>query len=165
MALREIKTYPDPILREHSKSVEIVTEEIKSLSTDMMETMLAAKGAGLAAIQAGVPVRLIVIDEHLSPTKKPIIVINPEIVLAESEDNVEEGCLSVPKFYEFVKRAKRVVVKAMDLNGKEAVFDCEGQLARAFQHEIDHLNGVLFIDYLSPIKKEFFKKKFTRRKR
>jgi peptide deformylase len=165
MALREIKIYPDSVLRQNSKFVEKITDEIISLSGDMVETMLAANGAGLAAIQVGVPVKLIVIDEHLSDKKKPIVLINPEIIRAESEETIEEGCLSVPKFYEFVKRAKRVVIKAMDLKEKEIGLDCEGQLARALQHEIDHLNGILFIDYLSPIKREFFKKKFMRRKR
>jgi peptide deformylase len=165
MAIREIKIYPDPVLRHNAAVIEKVTEDLLTLSADMVETMRSANGAGLAASQVGVPIRLIVIDEHLSDDKKPIILVNPEVVRAESEETVEEGCLSVPRFYEFVKRPKRVIVKATNLEENEMCFDCEGQLARALQHEIDHLNGVLFIDYLSPMKREFFKKKFMKTKK
>jgi peptide deformylase len=165
MAVREIKTYQDPVLRQNATVIENVTDDLIVLAGDMVETMQSANGAGLAATQVGVPVRLIIIDEHLSNEKKPIVLINPEIIHTESEETAEEGCLSVPRFYEFVKRPKRVIVKAVELNKGEIRFDCEGQLARALQHEIDHLNGILFIDYLSPMKREFFKKKFMRPKR
>ncbi len=165
MAVREIKTYPEPVLRQNAAVIGNVTDDLIILAGDMVETMQAANGAGLAAIQVGMPVRLIGIDEHLSEEKKPIVLINPEIIRTESEETVEEGCLSVPRFYEFVKRPKRVIVKAVDLKEEEIRFDCEGQLARALQHEIDHLNGILFIDYLSPMKREFFKKKFMRPRR
>ncbi|MBA4419322.1 MAG: peptide deformylase [Syntrophus sp. (in: bacteria)] len=165
MAIRRIKTHPDLVLREHAALVTKVTDELIMLSHDMVDTMYAANGAGLAANQVGVAVRLIVIDEHLNDESKPIILINPEIVRTELEDTVEEGCLSVPRFYEFVKRPKLVTVKALDLKEEEIQIECEGQLARALQHEIDHLNGVLFIDYLSPIKRDFFKKMFMRPKR
>jgi peptide deformylase len=165
MALREIVIFPDPILRKTAAKIGGVTDEIVALSQDMLETMRLANGAGLAANQVGVGVRLIVIDEHVNKENHPIVLINPEIIVAEAEETVEEGCLSVPKFYEFVKRPKRVKVRAVDLKEEVIEIECEDQLARALQHEIDHLNGVLFIDHLSPIKKEFFKKKFLRVKR
>jgi peptide deformylase len=165
MALKEIKIYPDPVLRKTTKVVERVTDEIVRLSDDMVETMRLSNGAGLAANQVGAGVRLVVIDEHLSRDGKSIILINPEIVYTDGEEAGEEGCLSVPKFFEFVKRAKRVKVKAIDLREEVIGIDCEDQLARALQHEIDHLNGILFIDHLSPMKREFFKKKFMRVKR
>ena len=108
---------------------------------------------------------MIAVDEHAGKDSRAIILINPEIVVVESEETAEEGCLSLPRFFDYVKRHKRVRVRALDL--KEEVFeiDCEDQLARALQHEIDHLNGILFVDHLSPIKREFFKKRFMRVKR
>ncbi|HPU29016.1 MAG TPA: peptide deformylase [Syntrophorhabdaceae bacterium] len=163
MAILEIKTYPDPILREQAKPIEHITEEIKRLSTDMIETMRLARGAGLAANQIGIPIRLIVIELKGKKGDKAMAIINPEIVLTESEEIAEEGCLSVPGFYEFIKRAKKVYVKGIDIEGKLFETECEGYLARAFQHEIDHLNGKLFIDYLSPVKRNIFKKKYLKK--
>jgi peptide deformylase len=163
MALIEIRTFPDPILRKLAKPVENVTGEILKLSEDMIETMRLSNGAGLAANQVGFPIRLITIDEHLNKQEKGyIVLINPVIVEADSEEVAEEGCLSVPKFYEYVKRAKKVLARGVDLEGKAIELECEGQLARAIQHEIDHLNGVLFIDHLSPVKKDLFKKKYRK---
>jgi peptide deformylase len=165
MALKEIKIYPDPILRKTAAKVDNVGDEIVSLSRDMIETMQLANGAGLAANQVGVTYRLIVIDEHVSKDGKNLVLINPEVLYTEGEEALEEGCLSVPKFFEFVKRPKRVRVRAVDLRGEVVDIDCEDQLARALQHEIDHLNGLLFVDHLSPLKREFFKKKFVRAKK
>ncbi|MDR2018227.1 MAG: peptide deformylase [Syntrophobacterales bacterium] len=165
MALKEIKIYPDPALREVAVLVDGITDEIVRLSEDMIETMQLANGIGLAANQVGVSMRMITVDRIMNKKHDPIALINPEILLTESEDAVEEGCLSLPKFYEFVKRAKKVRVRALNVKGKMIEIDCEDQLARALQHEIDHLNGILFIDHLSPLKKEFFKKKYMRIKK
>jgi peptide deformylase len=165
MSTIDIRVIPDPVLRKLAKPVENITDHIVRLSDDMIETMILAHGAGLAAPQVGFPIRLIAIDTSLNPReKKPIVLINPVIVETYLEENGEEGCLSVPGYYEYVKRAKRVHARGTDLKGNTVDFDCEGQLARAFQHEIDHLNGVLFVDLLSPIKRNIFKKKYTGKK-
>jgi peptide deformylase len=165
MALLTIRTYPDPVLREVASPVRHITEKIRTLSSDMLETMKLSNGAGLAANQVGVPIRLIVIDAHLNQDNRPLILINPEIIEMESEIIAEEGCLSVPHYYEFIKRAKRVFVRAMDMDQKTVEINCEGPLAKAFQHEIDHLNGILFIDHLSPVKKGIFKKQYNKIKK
>ncbi len=165
MALKEIKLYPDPVLRQTASKIDNITDEIVQLSHDMVETMRLANGAGLAANQVGLRLRLIVIDEQVKKEHRSIVLINPEILFTESEETAEEGCLSLPRFYEFVKRPKRVKVRAIDLRGEVMEIEREDQMARALQHEIDHLNGVLFIDHLSPLKKEFFRKKFMRAKR
>jgi len=165
MAILTIKTYPDPVLRETASPIKRVTDDIRKLSLDMLETMKVSNGAGLAANQIGVPIRLIVIDAYLTQDKKPFILINPEIIEMESEIIEEEGCLSVPHYYEFVKRAKKVYVKAMDLDENAFEIKCEGPLAKAFQHEIDHLNGILFIDHLSPVKKNIFKRQYNKIKK
>lgn len=163
MALIEIRTFPDPILRKLAKPVENVTDEILKLSGDMIETMRLSNGAGLAANQVGFPIRLITIEEHLNKQGGGhIVLINPVILETDSEETAEEGCLSVPKFYEYVKRAKKVLACGVNLEGETIKLECEGQLARAIQHEIDHLNGVLFIDHLSPVKKSLFKKKYRK---
>lgn len=165
MSTIDIRVIPDPVLRKPAKSVENITDTIVKLSTDMIETMILAHGAGLAAPQVGLPLRLITIDASLNPVEKePIILINPVIVETYLEENGEEGCLSVPGYYEYVKRAKKVHARGTDIKGNTVDFECDGQLARAIQHEIDHLNGVLFIDLLSPIKKNIFKKKYTGKK-
>jgi peptide deformylase len=161
MAVRQIITYPAPILRKEAKSVQNITDDIVRLSEDMVETMHLARGAGLAAVQVGSPVRLIVLDPETEKRgQNPLIILNPVIVEQESEETAEEGCLSLPKFYEFVKRAAKVCVRGVWLTGESFEMDCQGHMARAFQHEIDHLNGILFIDHLSPIKKGLFKKKY-----
>ena len=166
MAILEIKTVPDPVLRKIAAPIDNITSEIVKLSENMVDTMVAARGAGLAANQVGVPVRLVVIDASLNTRgKKHLIILNPVIVEADQEEVGEEGCLSVPGFYEFVKRAGKVHARGIDLKGKIIELECEGQFARAMQHEIDHLNGVLFVDYLSPVKKNIFKKKFAGQKK
>ncbi|MDD3847297.1 MAG: peptide deformylase [Syntrophorhabdaceae bacterium] len=164
MSTIDIRVIPDPVLRKLAKPVENITDELVKLSGDMIETMILAHGAGLAAPQVGLPIRLIAIDASLNPREKePIILINPVIVETHLEENGEEGCLSVPGYYEYVKRARGVRARGTDMKGNTIEIDCEGQLARALQHEIDHLNGVLFIDLLSPIKKNLFKKKYARK--
>ena len=164
MSVIDIRVVPDPVLRKIAKPVENIDDDIVKLSTDMIETMILAHGAGLAANQVGLPIELIVIDASLNPREKEhIVLINPVIVEKELEENAEEGCLSVPGYYESVKRAKRVLARGTDIRGNTIEFDCEGQLARALQHETDHLRGVLFIDILSPLKKALFKKKYSRK--
>ena len=165
MALKEIRVYPDPILRKVASRIDRITDDVMDLSRDMVETMVMAHGAGLAANQVGVGLQLIIIEEQVNKKSRPIVLINPEIILTEAEDTVEEGCLSIPGFYEFVKRAKRVKVRALTLREEVVELDCEDHLARALQHEIDHLKGALFIDHLSAMKREFFKKKFVRPKK
>jgi peptide deformylase len=164
MALLEIRTYPDPVLRKAAAKVEEVTDDIVQLSKNMVETMRLARGAGLAANQVGVPIRLIVLDAETEKgqPREPIILLNPVILWQEDEEVDEEGCLSFPKFYEFVKRARKVSVKGETLQKEPFEAVCDGHLARAFQHEIDHLNGVLLIDHLSPVKKNLFKKKYQK---
>ncbi len=159
-----IRIYPEPILRKVAAPVENITDEIIRLSEDMVETMVAAHGAGLAANQVGIPSRLIIIDATLNNRgKEHLIILNPAIVESAEEETGEEGCLSLPQFFEFVKRARKVLARGTDLQGNTIDFECEGQFARAMQHEIDHLNGTLFIDHLSPVKKDIFKKKYVGR--
>jgi peptide deformylase len=163
MPFLEIITYPNPILRKVAEPVKDVTDEIIKLSENMAERMYLAHGAGLAANQVGVSLRLIVLDMQLKKDNKPIAVINPLITDKDPEEiSEEEGCLSVPKYYDYVKRSKKVLVKGITLEGKAFEMECEGHLARAFQHEIDHLNGIVFIDYLSPVKKHLFKKQYLK---
>jgi peptide deformylase len=165
MALLEICRYPDPVLRKISTPVGQVTDEIVLLSSNMLETMRCARGLGLAAIQVGVPIRLVIVDPSGKKVSDPIVLINPVIVDSSEEETIEEGCLSVPGFYEFVKRAGKVVVQGHDLKEKPLEIECDGYVARAFQHEVDHLDGVLFIDHLSPVKKGLFKKQFPKNPR
>lgn len=171
MALLEIRTYPDPVLRKIAKPVDDVNAQTIKLVEDMIETMRLSRGAGLAANQVGVPVRLIVLEEESDKKKrgntgnKAIVIINPVIVGSEEEEIAEEGCLSLPKFYEYIKRARKVSVKGMTIDKMPFEMQCNGHMARAFQHEIDHLNGVLFIDYLSPVKRNLFKKKYIKKDR
>lgn len=166
MALIEIRTIPDPVLRRPADPVENISDEIIRLSDDMIETMILGHGAGLAANQVGHSIRLIAIDASLNPReKKHIILINPVIIESGPEVNGEEGCLSVPGYYEFIRRAKTVLARGADLAGNAVEFECEGQFARAMQHEIDHLDGKLFIDLLSPVKRGLFKKLYGRKDR
>jgi peptide deformylase len=165
MAYMQIKTYPDPVLRKACKSLDNIDDKIVTLCNDMVETMRLAHGAGLAANQVGVSVQLCVLDSRSKRDDKPIILINPIIVESDSEEIAEEGCLSFPKFYEYVKRSKTVLVKGINLKGEPIEMECDGFLARAVQHELDHLNGVLLIDHLSPVKKDLFKKKYMKDRR
>jgi len=164
MPFLEIITYPDPILRKIALPVREINDEILKISHDMVERMRLARGAGLAANQVGISLQIIVLEPNLNRDSDPLIVINPLIVEKDKEEVLEEeGCLSFPKYFEQIKRAKRIHVKGIDLNGRELNLECDGHLARAFQHEIDHINGVLFIDYLSPVKRSLFKKRYIKR--
>jgi peptide deformylase len=152
MALLTILEYPDPRLRKIATPVAAVTAEIRKLIRDMAETMYAAPGVGLAATQVNVHKRLIVMD--LSESRDELrVYINPEIVAAAGETECEEGCLSVPGYYDKVTRAARVRVRALDEHGAPFEFDAEGLLAVCIQHEIDHLGGKVFVDHLSPLKR------------
>ncbi len=168
MAIREIRKFPDPVLRQKTGRVEKIDRSIEKLIEDMVETMHAAPGVGLAANQVGVPLQLAVIDlttreEREKGSQRPILVIiNPEILSAEGSITEEEGCLSIPEYAETVKRAARVKVRAQDRAGKGFELEAEGLLAKALQHEIDHLNGLLFVDRLSPLKKSIFKRKYKK---
>ena len=164
MAVLEIRTYPDPVLRKKTAQVNTIDDKILNLINDMVETMHAAPGVGLAANQVGVPLQVAVID--LSTQKErghPLIVlINPEILAAEGSVIEEEGCLSIPEYAEKVKRAASVKVRAQDRRGKTFEIEADGLLAKALQHEIDHLNGMLFVDKLSQLKKDLFKRKYKK---
>ena len=165
MSVREIKKYPDKALREKTHRVTDCDAELDKLIDDMIETMYAAPGVGLAANQVGVSKQVAVIDVGLRDEKSPLFVlINPEIVNLEGEVEAEEGCLSVPDYTTVLKRAMKVCVKGLDRNGKPVEIEAEGLLARALQHEIDHLNGILFVDRMGRIRKEFFKKRYAREK-
>src|SRR5689334_1654439 len=165
MALREIIILPDKQLRLVSKPVEKVTSEIRKLADDMFETMYEAPGIGLAAIQVAQPVRLITMDlakkdEDGETRPKPRVFINPEIIASSEELSVyEEGCLSIPEYYEDVERPAQVRIRFTDLDGKVHEEDASGLFATCIQHEIDHLNGVLFVDYLSKLKRDRVMKK------
>ncbi|GAB4263034.1 MAG: peptide deformylase [Deferrisomatales bacterium] len=166
MAVLEILQFPHPVLRRRAKEVETVDERIHRLAQDMTETMYRAPGIGLAAPQVGVPDRLIVVD--LSAGESPeqrLVIVNPEIVCKEGSVQVEEGCLSVPDLRETVTRCHRVVVKGLDLEGRPIEVEGEDLMAVALQHEIDHLDGVLFIDHLSQLKRSRYvaKRKKARR--
>jgi peptide deformylase len=163
MAILEIKKYPEKILREKTECVSEFDDALQKLIDDMIETMYAAPGVGLAANQVGICKQVAVIDVSVRDEESSlIVVINPEIVHKEGEEASEEGCLSIPDYSTMVKRAKRVRVKCLDRNQKPIEVDAEGLLAKALQHEIDHLNGFLFIDRIGRIKKEFFKKRYAR---
>jgi peptide deformylase len=162
MAIHPVRRYPDPVLRKVAEKVTDLSAELCKLSEDMIETMRAARGVGLAANQIGVPIRIISLELGLEKESQPLVLVNPEIVQLTSEETAEEGCLSLPGFYETVKRARQVLVKAVTLEGKEFSMECEGLLARAFQHEIDHLNGILLVDHLSPVKKQLFRKEYMK---
>ena len=165
MAYLQIKTFPDPVLRKICEPIESISDETVTLCDNMIETMRLAQGAGLAANQVGVSLHLCVMEPRGKKNNKPIIMINPVIVERDSEEISEEGCLSFPKFYEYIKRAKKVLVKGINLQGEPFEMECDGFLARAVQHELDHLNGVLIIDHLSPVKKGLFKKKYVKDRR
>ncbi|HEY0234694.1 MAG TPA: peptide deformylase [Afipia sp.] len=164
MAIRDIIILPDQHLRLVSKPVEKITPDIRALAEDMLETMYDAPGIGLAAIQVAQPLRLITMDLSKDEDKpEPRVFINPEIISASDELSVyEEGCLSIPEYYEEVERPARVRVRFLDIDGKIREEDAEGLYATCIQHEIDHLNGVLFIDHLSKLKREMVVKKFKK---
>ncbi|MEW6645202.1 MAG: peptide deformylase [Pseudomonadota bacterium] len=165
MAIREIIILPDKQLRLVSKPIETVTPQVRKLADDMFETMYEAPGIGLAAIQIAEPVRLITMDlaRKDDEQKQPRVFINPEIISASEELSVyEEGCLSIPEYYEEVERPATVRIRYLDLDGKLHEEEATGLFATCIQHEIDHLNGVLFVDYLSKLKRDRVMKKFTK---
>jgi peptide deformylase len=156
MALRDILVVPDPLLKQVSKPVEGVDDDLRALMDDMLETMYAAPGIGLAAVQVGVPKRVIVMDVSRGEgDREPRFFVNPEITW-RSEDTLpyEEGCLSVPEIYDEVERPAQVKLRYLDYHGKPVEEDAEGLFAVCIQHEMDHLDGVLFIDHLSRLKRE-----------
>jgi peptide deformylase len=172
MAIRTIVEVPDPLLRQKSTPVEKVDDEIRALIADMFETMYAAPGIGLAAIQVGVPKRILVIDlqepaeEGGEPVRDPRIFINPEILdSSDQEVPYTEGCLSVPDQYAEVDRPDRIRARWLDENGDQHEADIEGLLATCLQHEMDHLEGILFIDHLSRLKREMILKKLAKQRK
>ena len=165
MSIYKIVKYGDPVLRQKTKEITEITDEIKQLALDMLETMYAAPGVGLAAPQIGLSLKMCVIDIMPNGKKEPYILINPEIIDGKDIVELEEGCLSFPKIYEKVKRFNEVTVQYLDINGKQRKTTVDGFLAKAFQHEIDHLNGKVFIDLLSPWKRKDVEKEIRKRKK
>jgi peptide deformylase len=167
MALLEILTYPNPLLKKTCLPVEEITPEIKRLADDMLATMYRAPGIGLAAPQVGRSIRLAVMDVPLSDDQRtgPLVLVNPRIVSREGETGFSEGCLSVPDFRHEVRRAEKVTVEALDREGAPLCLKAEGLLAICLQHELDHLDGRLFIDYLSPLKRALYKKRRQKKRK
>jgi len=164
MSRLTILRFPDPRLRKLALPVETVDDRIRTLVGDMLETMYAAPGIGLAATQVNVQKRIVVMD--VSETKdQPLVFINPTLLEKEGESELEEGCLSVPGFYEAVKRAARVRVSALDRDGDPFELDASGLLAVCIQHEMDHLDGKLFVDYLSALKRDRIRRKLEKQAR
>lgn len=165
MAVLEILEFPDPRLRTRARPVEQVTDATRALIDDMFETMYNAPGIGLAATQVDVHERILVIDLS-EDQSQPLVFINPEVtVLDPALGEYDEGCLSVPGFYETVNRPRRVRVSALDRDGEPFTRELEGLLAICLQHEIDHLDGKLFVDYLSPLKRQRIRKKLEKSQR
>ncbi len=178
MSIKEIINIPDPVLRQISKPVERFDEPLQTLLDDMLETMYDAPGIGLAAIQIGIPRRIITLDvspraksdedmeegeDPTPPKPDPIFMINPEILNRSDEKSVyEEGCLSIPDYYADVERPAFCKVKYLDREGKEQIINADNILATCIQHEIDHLDGILFIDHISKLKRDMVVKKFTK---
>ena len=164
MAVLTIKNCLDPVLRKQCQIIKNIDGELVTLSEDMIETTLAAPGVGLAANQIGIPWRLFVVNMGVETDKDNLItLINPEITAMEGSEMGEEGCLSIPDVIAEVNRATQIEVKAIDLNGNDIRFEAKGYLARALQHEIDHLNGVLFWDSLGKVKRDIMKRKFKKK--
>ena len=164
MALLTIKNCLDPVLRKQCQIIKNIDGELVTLSEDMIETTLAAPGVGLAANQIGIPWRLFVVNMGVETDKDNLItLINPEITAMEGSEMGEEGCLSIPDVIAEVNRAIQIEVKAIDLNGNDIRFEAKGYLARALQHEMDHLNGVLFWDSLGKVKRDILKRKFKKK--
>ena len=163
MTIRKILTEPDPFLRQKSHDVDKVDDETRKLMNDMLETMYAAPGIGLAAIQIGIPKRIIVIDISKESEKKPLYFINPKIIVrSKSKATYEEGCLSVPGQFAEIDRPDQCHINYLDYNGKKQELKARGLLATCIQHEMDHLEGILFIDYLSKLKKSMIIKKLSK---
>ena len=167
MSVRKILTEPDAFLRQKSVKVDSVNDEIRLLMNDMLETMYAAPGIGLAAIQIGVPKRVIVMDlAKENEEKNPQYFVNPEILTNSNTDaSYEEGCLSVPGQFAEISRPDKCKIKFLNYHGEEKILEAEGLLATCIQHEMDHLEGILFIDYLSKLKKSMIIKKLSKHKK
>jgi peptide deformylase len=167
MAKLEIVTLPDPILRKLSTPVERVDDELRRLADDMLETMYDAPGVGLAAVQVGIPRRLVVLDVADEDEKpSPFVLFNPEIVALGADTRVhEEGCLSIPDFRVEIERPASLTLRYIDRDGNPREMDAEGLLATAIQHEINHLDGKLIIDFLSPLKRDIVVRKFKKQSR
>ena len=167
MVKRNILTLPNPLLRKVSEPVNIINSEIKNLMNDMLETMYAAPGIGLAAVQIGILKRVIVIDLSKEGEKrKPLFIVNPEITSKSDEFiSYEEGCLSIPNQFAEVKRPSSCKINFLDYEGKKKEIDADGLLATCIQHEVDHLNGILFVDHLSKLKKDLILKKTKKQKK
>ncbi len=164
MAVRSIKNCFDPALRKQCEIIKNIDGELVALSEDMIETTLAAPGIGLAANQIGIPWRIFVVNMGVETKKDNLItLINPEITAMEGSELGEEGCLSIPDVVAKVNRATKIELKAVDLNGKDVRYEATGLLARALQHEMDHLNGILFWDSLGKIKRDILKRKFKKK--
>jgi peptide deformylase len=161
LSILTILEFPDERLRKKAEKVETVDAAIGKMVDDMLETMYQAKGVGLAATQVNVQKRIVVIDVS-EEKNQPLCFINPEIVAKEGVEESEEGCLSVPGFFEKVKRAERIIVKALDKTGQPFQLEADDLLAVCIQHELDHLEGKLFVDYLSPLKRQRIKKKLEK---
>jgi len=164
MAILDILHFPDARLRNKAKPVAEVDDAVRTLIDDMFETMYQAPGVGLAAVQVNVPRRVIVVDvseEH----DQPLALVNPEILSRDGEEEMDEGCLSVPGVYEKVRRAERIRARALDRDGKPFELETDGLLAVCIQHEIDHLDGKLFVDYLSNLKRQRIRKKLEKESR
>ena len=166
MKIRKILTEPDPFLRQVSHEVTKVDDAIRELMDDMLETMYVAPGIGLAAIQVGVPKRVIVIDLSREEKKTPLYFVNPKIIIkSKNISTYEEGCLSVPGQFAEIDRPDQCHITYLDYNGQKKELKAEGLLATCIQHEMDHLEGILFIDYLSKLKKNFIVKKLSKQKK
>jgi peptide deformylase len=163
MALLNILHYPDPRLRNHAEPIERVDDEIRRLADDMLETMYEAPGIGLAAVQVGVCKRLIVLD-ITEDRQDPRCLINPVVIESSGVEKMDEGCLSVPGIYEPVERAARIRFRALNREGQEFEEEAEGLLAVCIQHEIDHLDGKLFVDYLTELKRQRIRKKLEKQR-
>ncbi len=164
MALLDILHFPDPRLRKQALPVAQVDDDVRQTVDNMFETMYAAPGIGLAANQVNIQQQIIVID--ISTEKnQPLCLINPEILSAEGEEEMEEGCLSVPGYFETVQRAEKIRVRALNREGEPFEMDADDLLAVCVQHEIDHLNGKLFVDYLSPLKRQRIRKKLEKQQK
>jgi len=164
MSMLDILTFPDPRLRKCADPVAEVDDRIRSIVDDMLRTMYAAPGIGLAAIQVNIPLRIIVIDVS-EEQDQPLCMINPKILASEGEEQMEEGCLSVPGYYEPVARAERIRMSAIDRDGEAFELETDGLLAVCIQHEIDHLDGKLFVDYISSLKRQRIRRKLEKEQR
>jgi peptide deformylase len=164
MTIKPLIILPDPVLRQVSKPIERIDGSLLKLADDMLETMYDAPGIGLAAIQVGEPLRMLVIDVAKEEEgRKPQVFINPQVLSsADERSTYEEGCLSIPGYYAEVERPAAIKLKYLDRDGKEQILEADGLLSTCLQHEIDHLDGLLFIDHISRLKRDMVVKKFTK---